>query len=70
MSLHTKNIQTGKKEVIEQIDLQLNDWGFSFFVKTELEAFKSAYLYAPKKVSIEYSEGIKMFYVTVYNEDK
>ena len=47
----------------------MKDWGFTFFVETELDAYKIAHAYSPKKVGIEYSKNAEMFYVTVYKEN-
>ncbi len=63
---HVRNAKTDKVEAIKQIDLKMQDWGFSFFVETELDAYKIAHAYSPKKVGIEYSKDSEMFYVTVY----
>jgi hypothetical protein len=66
---HIKNQKTEKIEAIKQIDLQMKDWGFAFFVETELDAYKIAHAYSPKKVGIEYSKDSEMFYVTVYKDN-
>jgi hypothetical protein len=63
---HVRNAKTDKVEAIKQIDLKMQDWGFSFFVETELDAYKIAHAYSQKKVGIEYSKDSEMFYVTVY----
>jgi len=69
-TITTKNIKTNKAEIIEQQSLEMKEWGFSFFTNTELEAYKSAYLYRYSKhgVKIEHAKGIKKWMVTVFNE--
>lgn len=43
--------------------------GFSFTVKTELNAYKSAYIYRYcKKVTVKFSENLKAWSISVYTE--
>jgi hypothetical protein len=69
-TIHAKNKQTGKSETIAMQNLTKNDWGFCFFVDTELEAFKAAYEYRnnPHGCRVEFAGGVKMWMVTVFNE--
>lgn len=66
----TKNKQTGKAETIIQFELTKQDWGFSFFVNNEIEAFKAAYEYRNSKhgVKVEFAHGAQCWMVTVFNE--
>jgi hypothetical protein len=67
--LPTKNKRTGKREFIEQHELEMVDWGFHFFVDGEMEAFKAAYQYkdAPHGVKVEFAGGVQRWMVTVFN---
>ena len=67
--IYSKNKQTGKPEAITQYELTKQDWGFSFFVDGELEAFKAAYQYreSPHGVKVEYAGGAQQCMVTVFN---
>lgn len=67
--IYNKNLETGKTEKIIQQELKKQDWGFSFFVNNELEAYKSAYKYknSPHGVKIEFIESSKRWQVTVFN---
>ena len=64
-----KNQQTGKREDITQYDMEVLDWGFHFFVKTEAEAYRAAYLYRYNAggVKVEYAQGGNWWMVTVFN---
>ena len=44
-SITIKNPQTGNSEAIKMAGLEFVDWGFFFFVSSEMEAFKAAYYY-------------------------
>jgi hypothetical protein len=68
-AITTKNKQTGAAEVILQRELEMVDWGFHFFVGTELEAFKAAYAYkdSPHGVKVEFAQGVRLWMVTVFN---
>lgn len=68
--IHTRNKETNAPETIVQSMLTKTDWGFRFFVKGELEAFKAAYHYrdSPHGVKVEFAHGVKRWMVTVFNE--
>lgn len=67
--LHTKNKRTGEGEVIHQRNIEVVDWGFHFFVDSEMDAFKAAYLYrdAGHGVKVEFAGGAQEWMVTVFN---
>jgi hypothetical protein len=65
-----KNTRTDAIEEIEQLGLTRKDWGFSFFVNSETEAFKAAYAYrhSPNGVRVEFAKGAGRWMVTVFND--
>lgn len=65
----TKNKKTGKKETINQYNLEVLDWGFHFFVDDEISAYKAAYAYrnSPNGVKVEFANGVQKWMVTVFN---
>lgn len=69
-ALHARNKKTGDHEVIKQYEINQVDWGFWFFVDTELDAFKAAYQYrkSPHGCKVEYAKGVGRWMVTVFNE--
>lgn len=69
-TLTTKNKMTGMRETINQYNIELLDWGFHFFVDSELDAFKAAYQYrnTPHGVRVEFAQGVSKWMVTVFNE--
>ena len=70
MKLSMKNSQTGKSETIVCRECTEKDWGFSFFVDSEIEAYKAAYQYRNFKhgVKVEFAGGCGEWMVTVFNE--
>ena len=68
--LPTKNKKTGKPETIIGYDLEKLGWGFHFFVASELNALKAAYIYRhnPYGVRVEFAQGVQRWMVTVFNE--
>ena len=70
MKLLMKNCQTGKSETINCREYSEKDWGFSFFVDSEVEAYKAAYKYSNSKhgVKVEFAGGAGEWMVTVFNE--
>ena len=68
-ALIMKNRKTGKTETIQQYELTKTDWGFRFFVASELDAYKAAYQYRydPNGVKVEFAGGAKRWMVTVFN---
>lgn len=69
-ALHIRNCRTQRTEVILQHDLAETGWGFHFFVESELEAYKAAYVYRDNQhgVKVEFAGGAKRWMVTVFNE--
>lgn len=69
--LHFKNKQTQAHETIVQQDLAETDWGFRFFVNSELEAYKAAYLYRSSKhgAKVQFAGGAQRWMVTVFNDN-
>lgn len=69
-TITVKNKETGKAEIIEQENLEMVDWGFHFFVESELKAYKSAHAYRNSLhgVKVEFAGGVKKWMVTVFNE--
>lgn len=69
-TLHFKNKRTGTHETIAQQDLEMVDWGFRFFVDSELEAYKAAYQYRSSKhgAKVQFAIGAQRWMVTVFNE--
>ena len=59
LTLNGKNIEFSGFEQV--------DWGFHFFVASELDAYRAAYLYrnTPNGVKVEFAKGVWM--VTVFN---
>lgn len=43
--------------------------GFSFTVKTELEAYKAAYKYQPLRVVVRYAPNVGLWSVQVYRNN-
>lgn len=68
-SILSKNKMTKINEIIKQHDLEMVDWGFHFFVESELEAYKAAYQYrnAPHGAKVEFAGGVQKWMVTVFN---
>ena len=67
-SIVIKNPQTKKPDMIKTTGLQFLDWGFMFFVASELEAFKAAYYYRDAPAcEVEFSQS-RGWMVTVFNE--
>lgn len=68
--LTIKNKKTGKAERIWQQDLTIVDWGFYFFVETELEAYKAAYAYRETKngAKVDFAGVAQRWRVTVFND--
>lgn len=60
---------TLKGKDIVQIDITMKDWGFSFFVTDELDAYKAAYVYrnSPNGLIVEPCPN-GMWMVTVFNK--
>ena len=50
-------------------EITKKDWGFSFFAKDELDAYKEAYAYRFNKYGykVEFAGGVKKWMVTVFN---
>lgn len=69
-TLSIKNKKTEQCEVIKQKDLEFLDWGFRFFVESEIEAYKAAYQYRNSLhgCEVKYSKNLDTWYVTVFNE--
>jgi len=67
--LTCKNKRTGETEAITMREVSMKDWGFSFLVDGELEAFKAAYEYRNSKygVRVEFAGGAQTWMVTVFN---
>ena len=67
--IHAKNKETGKAEVINQRNIEELDWGFRFFVDSEMDAFKAAYQYrnSPHGTMVEFAGGLQSWMVTVFN---
>ena len=66
-SITIKNPQTGNPEAIKMVGLEFVDWGFFFFVSSEMEAFKAAYYYRDRiGCKIEFSKS-RGWMVTVFN---
>lgn len=64
-----KNKKTGLRETIIQ-ECESTDWGINYYVKTEMDAYKTAYLHRDCKHGsrVRYAEGLGMWLVTVFNE--
>lgn len=65
-----KNLKTQETEKIEIQDLEQTDWGFRFFVETELEAYKAGYQYRfnTHGYKVEFAGGCGKWMVTVFND--
>jgi hypothetical protein len=70
-TLYFKNAQTGEAERIRQEDIRQEGWGFEFFVDSEPEAYRAAYLYRnnPHGCKVDYAGGIGKWVVIVFNAD-
>ena len=68
-TLHMKNKETGAHDMIVQQELTQKDWGFSFFVDSEAEAFKAVYEYRHNKhgYEVKFAGGVERWMVTVFN---
>ena len=69
-AIMTVNAATKQAEVIELQNVVFLDWGFRFFVASELDAFKAAYQYrvSPHGVEIGFSVTEQKWMVTVFND--
>ena len=69
-TMHTRNKKTDEHESIAQTEIRLEDWGLVFFVESELDAFKAAYLYRldTRRVEVDYAKGAEKWMVTVFKE--
>jgi hypothetical protein len=54
-----------KGQAIKQYDLTLTDSGFEFFVATEADAYKAAYVYRNQEVRVVFAEGVSKWLVIV-----
>ena len=64
--LITKNKKTEKLEAIKQREIRCEGSVLSFFVDTELEAYKAAYQFRHGgETRVEYSKNLNDWYVTV-----
>jgi len=65
----TKNKHTGEGEAIHT-DYEKVDWGINFYVSTEIEAYKTAYIYRTSKhgVQVNFAPGNQKWMVTLFNE--
>ncbi|QFR55766.1 hypothetical protein JC221_120 [Yersinia phage JC221] len=64
-----RNNNISKVVGCEVLESEKYDNGFSFCVKTELDAYKAAYKYRTMPmVNVLYSENVKMWVVQVYNK--
>jgi hypothetical protein len=70
-TIFIKNPKTGKPESINQRNVEKSGWGFSFFVDSELDAYRAAYQYRRNKhgLIVEYAAGAKEWMVTIFNEN-
>lgn len=67
--IEMKNRMTGKCDVIIQHEIEKVDWGFHFFVDSELDAYKAAYVYkGHPAVKVEFARGVQRWMVTVFNQ--
>lgn len=68
-NLHVKNKKTLAHEIIKGADLTKKDWGFSFFVDSELDAYKAAYEYRNSEhgAKVEFSQSLDKWMITVFN---
>ena len=48
---------------IKQLDLTLTDSGFEFFVESEADAYKAAYVYRSREVRVIFAEGVQRWMV-------
>ena len=69
-TLYFKNAQTGETEKIRQRDMRQEGWGFEFFVDSEPEAYRAAYLFRlhPHGCRVDYASAGKLL-VIVFNAD-
>jgi hypothetical protein len=67
--MYLKNKRTGATEFISQTDVELVDWGFHFFVDSELDAYKAAYEFKENQhgVKIEFTPNRGKWMITVFN---
>jgi len=42
-TVHVLDARTGKPVAIKRWDINLHDWGYSFYVKSELDAYRLAH---------------------------
>ena len=69
-TLHTRNKATGEHESLKQFDIEVHDWGIRFFVGSEQDAYKAAYLYRLcYRADVGYSKNLGRWYVTALNEE-
>ena len=71
MTLWHRNAQNKRPEAIQCHEVTQQDWGFSFFVDSELEAYKAFYQYRNSKhgAIVEFAGGAGQWMVTVFNEN-
>ena len=67
--LHLKCKKTDQYITIKQHDIEQVDWGMTFKVDNELDAYRAAYKYnhSPHGLVVEYAPNIGMWLVTVFN---
>jgi hypothetical protein len=64
--LHIKNPKTGEVEIIFQYNIELfEDGEFYFFVETETNAYKAAYMFQNRQTKVEYSHCYQKWLVRV-----
>lgn len=71
MTLWHRNAQSKRPEAIQCREVTQQDWGFSFFVDGELEAYKAFYQYRNSKhgAIVEFAGGANQWMVTVLIEN-
>lgn len=52
-------------QTINQHDLTLTDSGFEFYVDSECDAYKAAFVYRSREVSVVFAEGVQKWLVIV-----
>ena len=67
-SITLTNKKTHQAEIIVQHRFQKHDWGISFYIESETDAYKIAYSYGlnHKKVDVDFCPTVEEWKISVY----
>ena len=69
--IRTKNKRTGEIDIIKMHDIMAHDWGFSFFVDSEADAYKAFYQYRNNihGAELDFDHDAQRWIIRVFNEN-